>query len=131
MLLLVSKSGVPFYLTSTVSGEVPAKLTITQISPPIVPDYNGIRITAIDPTIAVARSATGKPGHNEVQQISISPNGESGSTFALTFGVDTTSAIPLPPGAPTVVTNGAGTISATAATDYYYCVTFLTATGET
>lgn len=93
-------AGVPFTVTITLTQ--PAKATVT-------------RITA------------GKAGVNEKQQLKISPNAESGSSFTLAWGGNTTNAIPTPASAPTSATGAAGVLTGA----YQWLVTFGTAKGET
>lgn len=127
VLLLVSKTGVPFYLTSTVTGSIPPEIHVNNVTPFPPPHNESIGIVAVPPSISVARVTAGAPGGNDLQQIEITPNAESGSTFTLTFGGDTTNDIPTPPGAPTVAAGSAGNPNGA----YYYTVSFLTASGET
>lgn len=126
VLLLISKAGVPFYLTSTVTGKIPPGVGVFNITPAQPTQSESITIGAQPPTIQVARTTAGKPGQNEVQRLTITPNAESGSAFTITFGGHTTNAIPTPPKAPSVSV-GAGSLTG----NYYYVITFVTATGET
>ncbi|HEV8059961.1 MAG TPA: hypothetical protein VGP68_08810, partial [Gemmataceae bacterium] len=88
-LLLVGTLGQPFYLTSTVTGVIPPVLNVNQISgPPPAPEH--ITVTENTPTIAIASTATGRPGTNAAFQITISPNAEAGSTYTVSWGGNTT-----------------------------------------
>lgn len=127
VLLLSSKAGVPFYVTSTVKGVIPPGISVNNLTPFTPPANERISVTPVAPTITVARVSAGAAGGNDLQQIEITPNAESGSTFTLTFGGHTTNNIPTPPSAPTVVAGAAGNPNGA----YYYAVTFLTASGET
>ncbi|HEV3341469.1 MAG TPA: hypothetical protein VG125_13960, partial [Pirellulales bacterium] len=77
--------------------------------------------------VTVSRIAAGKAAVNEVQQITISPNAESGSSFTLTWSGHTTNAIPTPASACTSAVGASGVLTGA----YLYAVTFVTNNGET
>jgi hypothetical protein len=87
-----------------------------------------VSISLTNPAKAnVTRVVAGKAGVNELQQITISPNAESGSSFTLTWGGHTTGAIPTPASALTSATGSSGSLTGA----YKWAVTFVTSTGET
>jgi hypothetical protein len=117
------------FLKIAYSPAVPApNSTYLQMSSqtPGVPFTVAINLTQ-PAMVTVTRVASGAAAVNEVQQIAISPNAESGSSFTLTWGGHTTSAIPIPPSAPSAAAGSSGTLNGS----YKWGVTFLTSTGET
>lgn len=78
--------------------------------------------------VSVTRVVAGQAGVNELQQITIAPNAQSGSAFILNFNGQLTTPIPTPPKPPTF---NAFVASGALTGNYYYVVTFGTAAGET
>lgn len=126
-LLLVGQPSVPFYVTSLVTGVIQPSCTLNNVTPPPPPSNSQLFISPVAPTINVSRVVKGQVPQNELQLVTISPNAEAGSTFTLSFNGHTTNAIPIPPVCGTPSLNGVGVLSG----KYFYCATWITATGET
>ena len=88
-----------------------------------------VQISLSQPAKAsVTRLVAGRKAVNEVQQITISPNAESGSYFQVKWNGGQSNYIPTPPSPPTFnAFVGSGALTG----NYYWVVTFETATGET
>lgn len=139
-LVLTGPPGVPFYVTSQVSGTLAPEIkidllgntapnvTVTRESESIP----SITIAPLAPTITAVRMAKGSAAVNEVQRLTVGPNVQSGpgvaSTMILSWNGQTTNAIPFPPQPCTAAASATG---GNLDGKYVWVVTFATQYGET